>query len=194
MTKKSICVIGDSGLLGAAICNSLQHSYTLHGANSRNCDVTVPSQVEKYFSKIESLYGLVYCSVLKNDADSLQNSEILRGLLEVNLFGAIACMQAAARKMRNGKIIVIGSVDGTFGNYKKTMYAVSKAALHEYTRCFACQVKDNIEVLCLVPGTITTEEDKIAVVDFVKAFMDNKIRNLHAQLIRIDGGHHTFPL
>jgi len=191
---RNICVIGGTSNIGEVICKSLSDSYNVDKTNSLTCDVRDEKKVIDYFQGIDSLYGLVYCSALKSEYDALDDPKELERLLLVNLFGAIYCLQEAAKKIKIGKIVVIGSVDGTFGNYKKTMYAVSKAALHEYTRCFASQVKDRIEAICLVPGTISSDNDKQAIANFVKCFMDNSITNIHAQLIRMDKGNHTFPL
>ena len=188
-----ICVVGASGFLGKFICNSLKTEYALYEFNSKTCNVKSTESVDKCI-KDACPYGLVYCSGIKTEGDSLADEDVLKELLDVNLFGAVRCMQTA---MKYGvrKIVTIGSADATFGNYKKTMYAVSKAALHEYTKCFAAQVKSlGIDVFCLVPGTISTELEAMAIADFVKAFMNGTIRNINSQLIRIDGGHHTFPL
>lgn len=188
---KNISIIGSSSHLGVEVIKHLD-DYNLFLGTSQNCNVCSQASIDSYFN-MENLYGLVYCSALKSDACALQNCNILQNLMEVNLFGAIRCLQKSLEKGVK-KIVVIGSVDGTFGNYSKTMYAVSKAALHEYVRCLAVQVKNDVEVICVVPGTIKTSQDSQAVASYIQCFMDDKIKNVHGQLIRIDGGHHTFPI
>lgn len=191
---KSICVIGATSFLGKSICTSLKDKYSVVKGNSKNCNVVNEKSIQEFFKPIKCLHGLVYCSALKTNADALADKEVLKEILEVNLFGAIACMQIAAKKTNIKKIVVIGSADGTFGNFQKTMYSVSKSALHQYTKCFAAQLKPKIETICLVPGTIKNNSDKKAISDFILSFMNNDIRNVHGQLIRIDGGHHTFAI
>ena len=187
-------VIGGTSKIGKVICSTLENNFLVRSVGSFYCDVRYQKNVKNIFHAEEEIYGLVYCSALKSECDALGNYEELEKLLSVNLFGAIHCLQEMAKKMKKGKIVVLGSVDGTFGNYKKTMYAVSKAALHTYTRCFAAQVKDNIETICLVPGTVSCENDSQAIGNFIRSFMNNDITNIHGQLIRMDKGHHTFPL
>ena len=192
---KNICIVGSSCSFGDNICSSLQDSYSVHKTTSKELNVTSPTDIEKYFTKFDQIHGLVYCPAIKNKADALADPSILHQLLSVNLFGAISCMQNSIHKMKNGKMVIIGSADGTFGNYKNTMYSVSKAALHQYTKCLATQFRETgNETICLVLGTIKNDDEKNAIADFIKGFMDNKIRNLNGQLIRMDGGHHTFPL
>lgn len=191
--KKDICIIGASCSFGSNICNRLQ-DYRLHTTNSKSLDVTQPDQVANYFQKIGPVYGLIYCPALKSQADSYASPAELKKILEVNLFGAIHCLQSVVLTKKS-KIIVIGSADGAFGKPNNCMYSVSKAALHQFVKCFAAQVRDsNTQVLCLAPGTIKNNEEKNDIAEFVKSFMDDCIRNIHGQIIRIDGGHHSFPI
>ncbi len=191
---KNVCVIGGTSKLGRSICSVLSENFTVNAAGSFQCDVRDYAKIKDYFYTQKSIDGLIYCSALKSECDALGDIHELEKLLSVNLLGAIYCLQEAVKKMKKGKIVVIGSTDATFGNYKKTMYSVSKSALHTYTRCFAAQVRPNIETICVVPGTIKDENDKHSIAKFINAFMKDEISNLHSQLIRIDGGHHTFPL
>ena len=191
--KKDICIIGASCSFGKHISNKLQ-DYNLYTTNSQSLDVTQQDKVKNYFQKIGPIHGLVYCPALKSNADSFAPPEELQKLLDVNLFGAIFCLQSAIM-MENSKIIVLGSTAGTFGNPNNCMYSVSKAALHQFVRCHASQLKGSkIQILCLAPGTIKTEEDKDNIAEFIKLFMDDKIKNIHGQIIRMDGGHHSFPV
>lgn len=192
---KSICVIGATSFLGKSICTSLKDKYSVIKGDSKSCNVVNEKSIQDFFKQIKCLHGLVYCSALKTNADALANKEILKEILEVNLYGAIECMQTAITKKNIKKIVVIGSADGTFGNFQKTMYSVSKSALHQYTKCFASQVREKkIETICLVPGTIKNNYDKNAISSFILSFMKNDIKNINGQLIRIDGGHHTFSI
>ena len=60
---------------------------------------------------------------------------------------------------RSGKIVTIGSIAGFSGDaWQQATYSVAKAAVHQYTRCLAAQLRPyNINVNCAVPGGIVTE-------------------------------------
>jgi NAD(P)-dependent dehydrogenase (short-subunit alcohol dehydrogenase family) len=58
---------------------------------------------------------------------------------------------------RSGRIVNIGSVAGLDGRAEGAMYATAKAAVHEYTRCLAVQLRPyNVPVNCVAPGGTLT--------------------------------------
>ncbi len=68
----------------------------------------------------------------------------IRSLIDRNLLSTIlpcrlVCPGMQAR--RRGRVITIGSVAGTVGRAEGGLYAVAKAAQHEYTRCLAVQMR-----------------------------------------------------
>jgi 3-oxoacyl-[acyl-carrier protein] reductase len=95
------------------------------------------------------------------------------------------------------------------------MYAVAKAAVHEYTRCLAAQLREhNVQVNCVAPGGTVTErflriheidQGRLATegtlirygrpqeVGSVVAFLcTDAARFINGQVIRVDGGEQTF--
>src|SRR6516165_8244562 len=67
----------------------------------------------------------------------------VRAVLDRNLLSCILCCREVAPAMmarKRGRIITIGSIAGLFGRDDGAIYAVAKAAVHEYTRCLAVQL------------------------------------------------------
>jgi 3-oxoacyl-[acyl-carrier protein] reductase len=86
--------------------------------------------------------------------------EDVHALLNRNLLSAILVCRAVAPEMmqrRAGHIVTIGSVDGLHGTATSAMYATAKAALTEYSRCLAVQLREyNVHVNVVAPAAILT--------------------------------------
>jgi len=84
-----------------------------------------------------------------------------QSVMDRNLTSAILCCREVAPEMierKAGRIITIGSIAACIGRPTGSIYAVAKAAVHEYTRCLAEQLKPyNIPVNCVAPGGTVTE-------------------------------------
>ena len=117
---------------------------------------------------------------------------------------------------KSGRIITIGSIAGTLGRDDGSIYSVAKAAVHEYTRCLAVQLRPyNVPVNCVAPGGTVTNRflvihdiDKAKLVEegtldrygrpqelaSVIAFLASEAgRFISGQVIRVDGGGQTWP-
>jgi 3-oxoacyl-[acyl-carrier protein] reductase len=94
-----------------------------------------------------------------NDAVHVSVAD-LRGVLERNLITCILPCRRVAREMmarRAGHIVNIGSVAGLSGRATEAIYATAKAAVHEYTRCLAAQLRPhNVYVNAIAPGPVVT--------------------------------------
>ncbi|HKI34488.1 MAG TPA: SDR family oxidoreductase, partial [Gemmataceae bacterium] len=84
----------------------------------------------------------------------------VRAVLDRNLLSCILCCREVAPEMiarKGGRIITVGSIAGTYGRDDGAIYAVAKAAVHEYTRCLAVQLRPhNVPVNCVAPGGTVT--------------------------------------
>lgn len=142
----------------------------------------------------------------------------MRSVLDRNLITAILCCREVAPAMmqrKTGRIITIGSIAGLYGRPTGSIYAVAKAAVHEYTRCLAAQLRPfNIPVNCVAPGGTVTErflriheidDDKLIeegtlerygrsheVASVVGFLCRDESAFISGQVIRVDGGGQTF--
>ncbi|TMQ35442.1 MAG: SDR family oxidoreductase [Planctomycetota bacterium] len=143
----------------------------------------------------------------------------IRAVMDRNLLSCILCCREAVPEMmarKHGRIITIGSIAGTFGRDDGAIYAVAKAAVHEYTRCLAVQLRPhNIPVNCIAPGgTVTNrflvihdiEQEKLIeegtldrygrpqeIADAVAFLATEAGRFISGQVIRVDGGSQCWP-
>ncbi len=202
------------------------------------CDVTVEDEVRRVIAEIRQRWGridiLVCCAGgdigaggtgagragRPADDDALDISlDDLRSVMDRNLLGTILCCREVAPEMiarKQGRIITIGSIAACHGTASGSIYAVAKAAVHEYTRCLAAQLRPHdIPVNCVAPGgTVTERFLRIHEIDESRLVEDGTLerygrpaetarvvgflstdaaRFISGQVIRVDGGSQTFP-
>ena len=153
-----------------------------------------------------------------NDAVSISYEDI-RVVLDRNFLTCVLCCKAVAPEMmqrKKGKIINIGSIAALTGIPGSAIYASAKAAVHEYSRCLAIQLRPyDITVNVIAPGDTLTERflasretddsrkvrsgtldrygwpDEIsAAVEFLATDASSFITG---QVIRVDGGSQCWP-
>lgn len=143
----------------------------------------------------------------------------IRAVLDRNLLSCILCCREVAPEMmarKQGRIITIGSIAGTFGRDDGAIYSVAKAGVHAYTRCLAVQLRPyNVPVNCVAPGGTVTprflvihdiDQQKLVeegtlnrygrpgeVADVVAFLASEAGRFISGQVIRVDGGSQCWP-
>jgi len=104
--------------------------------------------------------GITHRSLLANT-----EAEVLRRVVEVNLFGAMFCTQAAlpSLKRTRGRVVAVSSVAGFAPLMGRTAYAASKHAMQGFFSSLRTEVAgDGIGVLVVSPGFINTAMDRRA--------------------------------
>ncbi len=153
-----------------------------------------------------------------NDAVTIKDIDV-RAVLDRNLLSTIFICKAVAKRMmerRTGRIVTISSIAAFRGFPNSAIYATAKAAVVEYTRCLALQLREyNINVNSLAPGDTRTGRylgtrhvdearlvtegtlDRVAQVDEVARVVDFFVGPLGAfvtgQVLRVDGGTQCWP-
>jgi NAD(P)-dependent dehydrogenase (short-subunit alcohol dehydrogenase family) len=133
-------------------------------------DVVDPSAVDTLFAAAAELgpvTGLVNSAGVTKHIGDLADTpvEIIREVLDVNLFGSILCARRAAQVMstrrggRGGAIVNISSAAGTTGSpHEYVQYAATKAGIDILTLGLSKELAgDGIRVNAVAPGIIRTE-------------------------------------
>ncbi len=148
-----------------------------------------------------------------NDAVMIKEEDV-QSVIDRNLKTTILICQQVARRMmerKTGRIITISSIAAFRGNANSAIYSTAKAAVVEYTRCLAEQLRPyDITANSLAPGDTRTGRylgtrevdesrlatsgtlDRIAQVDEVARVVEFFAGPLGAfvtgQVLRVDGG------
>ncbi len=145
--------------------------------------------------------------------------EDARSILDRNLMTCILVSRAVVPTMidrERGWIVTIGSIAGLSGHRNAVMYSTAKAAVHEYTRCLAAQLRPHgVYANVIAPGEIITarflasrptrDERKVRegpltrygwpeeVAKAVEFLVTEDGSYITGQVLRIDGGTQLFP-
>jgi 3-oxoacyl-[acyl-carrier protein] reductase len=108
--------------------------------------------------------------IMENGLLGMLRGEDVRRMLDVNVSGAVAAVQAASRAMarrrkaqdgterRGGSIVLLASVVGIYGAAGQSVYAASKAAVAALARSAARELGGRgIRVNAVAPGVIRTD-------------------------------------
>lgn len=201
-------------------------------------DLTDPAAVDRIVSEIIAKHGQI--DILVNNAGGdigvggtmsptggkpdpndgvFVPIEDVRAVIDRNLLSCILACKAVAPGMmerKRGWIVNFGSTGGLQGRADGVIYAAAKAAVHEYTRCLAAQLRPyNIPVNCIAPGgTITprflatrqADPARLEAVDTLERYAQPEETAravaflvsdpgpfISGQVIRVDGGGQLWP-
>ncbi|MBJ37044.1 MAG: 3-oxoacyl-ACP reductase [Gammaproteobacteria bacterium] len=155
---------------------------------------------------------------IQNDALFIDLAEV-ETIIDRNLRTCILVSRAVVPEMieRNqGWVVSVGSIAGLSGHPSEVSYSVSKAAMHEYTRCLAAQLRPHgVYANVIAPGEIITprfeasrptkDERKveegaltrygwpIEVARAVEFFVTSDSSYVTGQVLRVDGGAQLWP-
>ena len=153
-----------------------------------------------------------------NDAIEISMDDV-RTVLERNLMTCIlVCREVVPEMMQrnSGWIVTIGSIAGLSGHRSEVIYGTAKAAVHEYTRCLAAQLRPHgVYANVIAPGEIITarfvasrptrDERKVhegaltrygwpeEVARCVEFLVTEDSSYITGQIFRIDGGAQLYP-
>lgn len=168
-------VTGGASGIGAAVMRALGEAgarpvaWDLAGPDGEEaitCDVTDPDSVVRAMRATEAQIGVP--SVLVASAGIGGFAELcdvslddFRHILDVNLNGALLCLQQVARALRatgsEGSIVCISSVNARLADRGMGAYCCSKAALDMLVRVAAVELgPDGIRVNAIAPGITDT--------------------------------------
>ena len=153
-----------------------------------------------------------------NDAINVSLDDV-RIILERNLMTCILVSNAVVPGMmerKSGWVVTIGSIAGLSGHPSEVVYSTAKAAVHEYTKCLASQMRPyGVRANVIAPGEIltprfvasrpTNEDRKVyegaltrygwpeEVAKTVEFLVTADSSYISGQVLRVDGGAQIFP-
>lgn len=148
----------------AQIAKTIETNYGIQ-AKYYSLDVVDTYAVKQVFNRIYEEVGNI--DILVNNAgygifDSVIDADLndIRGMLEVNVIGVVACTKAVLPQMLEknaGHIIVVASQAGKMATPKSGGYAASKHAVLGFTNSLRMELAGtNVRVSAVNPGPIET--------------------------------------
>jgi NAD(P)-dependent dehydrogenase (short-subunit alcohol dehydrogenase family) len=134
-------------------------------------DMAQEADIERTFATVDRALGrlthLVYNAGITGGHSRLESADpaMLRGVLDLNVLGALLCMRAAIPRIsvkhggRGGAAVLISSIAATLGAPEEyTWYAASKGAIDSLTIGLSKELAaDRIRVNAVSPGIIETD-------------------------------------
>jgi 3-oxoacyl-[acyl-carrier protein] reductase len=174
---RSVLVTGGNRGIGLAIAQALAEDGDQVAVTYRSgeppqgllgvrCDVTDSASVDAAFTEVEQQQGPV--EVLVANAGVTRDQLLLRmsdddfgTVLDTNLTGAFRCVRRASKgmiRLRRGRIVLISSVVGLYGNPGQVNYAASKAGLVGIARSVTRELGGRgITANVVAPGFVATD-------------------------------------
>ncbi len=165
------------------LANEISTSFNVK-TSIAGADVSKSKEVKEMFLKLDKDFGGI--DILVNNAGTesvdhildLDESEWDR-VMNVNLKGPFLCSQEAGRRMEvngGGVIINISSIHDVVPRKGLTHYCAAKAGLKMLSKCLSLELaENNIRVVSIAPGAITTEMNREEIAKFGKEKFENWI-------------------
>ena len=139
-------------------------------AMANAASVTDVAAVEKMVAVVRERWGRV--DILINNAGILRDKtfakmslEDFRSVLEVNLMGAVICSKAVWAGMREqgyGRILMVTSSSGLFGNFGQANYCAAKAGLVGLMKTLSLEgARNDVRVNAIAPLAATRMTDDV---------------------------------
>ena len=178
MKKDAVIIVtGGNGVIGGAIarkiasCGAKPISFDLKTADGYEVDITnhvsVEAAVKAVIGKYGHVDGLVNCaggsarSEIRPFAE--QKVEVLKRILEINLFGAFWCTKAIVPYLigqKSGVILNVSSAVALGGLEGCSDYGAAKGGIIAATKAWAMEFGPfNIRVNCVCPGKVQRPDE-----------------------------------
>lgn len=126
-----------------------------------HADVASEADVRRMFERFGGVDALVCNAGISLSGQLQDTAKRWREVFDVNLGGAVSCIEAALPHMlqnKYGRIVLVSSVWGTCGASCESLYSASKSALHGLAKSLAKELgPSGILVNCVAPGVIDTD-------------------------------------
>jgi len=176
LKDKVAIVTGGSGAIGSAICACLQDAgatvFSLDVQNPSDqsnfiaCDIREENSVRDAIAQVQSRHGRIdiavhAAGVSRNAVVWKQSVDDWDLIQDVNLRGAFLLMHHAVPLMRSGerggRIVLIGSINGSRGKFGTSAYSASKAGLLGLMKSVARETgRFGVLVNTIEPGWVKT--------------------------------------
>jgi NAD(P)-dependent dehydrogenase (short-subunit alcohol dehydrogenase family) len=152
------------------------------GVEAYVADVTDSAAVDAAFTAIEADMGPVEvlvanAGVTKDQLLMRMSDEEFESVIDVNLTGTFRCVRRASKGMiraRKGRIVLVGSIVGTFGGAGQVNYASSKAALVGMARSITRELGSRgITANVIAPGYVETDMTAALSEEVRKTYLKN---------------------
>jgi len=147
-------------------------------------DVSKSEQIKDMFLKMDNEFGGI--DILVNNAGTESIHHVLEmeeeewdRVMNVNLKGPFLCSKEAGKRMEKnggGVIINISSIHDVVPRKGLIHYCSAKAGLKMLSKCLSLELaENNIRVVSIAPGAITTEMNREEIAKFGKEKFENWI-------------------